>query len=42
MGSGSRSSPTGVVDVKVLKQYMMGRSVGKGSRNKGKDFMGVK
>jgi hypothetical protein len=30
-----------VVDIKVPKQYMMGRSVGKGSRNKGKILVGV-
>jgi hypothetical protein len=41
VGSDSGSSPTGVVDVKVPKQYMIGRGVGKGHRNKGKNLVGV-
>ncbi len=42
MGSNSRASPSRVMQVEVPKQDVVGRGIRHGSRNKGKNFMGVK
>ncbi len=42
MGSDSGAPPTGVVDIKVPKQYMVGRVFRKGNGHKGKNLMGIK
>ncbi len=42
MGCDSGASPVGVEDIEVPKQDIVSRSIGKGNRNKGEIFVGVK